>query len=99
MLTDYFSKWVEAAPIPTKEATHIAAFLNKMIIRNGCPQEIISDQGRKFCNKLVDSLEELTDFKHKITNAYHLQSNGLDERFNQTLKSQQQNLVNDHQDD
>ena len=30
---------------------------------------------------------------------YNPQSNGLDERFNQTLKSQLQKLVNDHQDD
>ena len=51
---------------------------------------------REFCNKLVDSLEELTGFRHKITSAYHPQ---LDERFNQTLKHQLQKLVNDHQDD
>ena len=52
-----------------KEATHIAvhvlhAFLYKMILGHGCPQEIVSDQGREFCNKLVDSLEDLTGFKH-----------------------------------
>ena len=57
-LTDYFSKWTEACPVPTKEATHVAAFLYRMIPRHGCPQEIISDQGRELCNKLVDSLEE-----------------------------------------
>ena len=64
-LTDYFSKWAEAAPIlmPTKEAVHVANFLYKMFLRHGCPQEIISDQGREFCNQLVDLLEELTGFK------------------------------------
>ena len=40
----YFSKWAEAEPIPTKEAIHVANFLKKMIMRHGCPQEIISDQ-------------------------------------------------------
>ena len=44
-LTDYFSKWVEAAPMPTKEAKHVAEFLYKMILRHGCPLEIVSDQG------------------------------------------------------
>ena len=44
----------------------------------------------------MDSLEELTCFKYKITSAYHPLSNGLDECFNQT---QLQKLVNDHQDD
>ena len=43
---------------------------------HGCPLEIVSDQGREFCNQLVD-LRYV--FKHKITSAYHPQSNGLDE--------------------
>jgi len=51
-LTDYFSKWAEAMPIPTKEATHVADFLCK-IFRHGCPEEIISDQGREFCNQVI----------------------------------------------
>ena len=75
----------EAEPIPTKEAEDVAVFLYKMILRHGCPSEIVSDQGREFCNHFVDLLEELTGFKHKMTNAYHPQSNGLDECFNQTL--------------
>ena len=28
-LTDYFSKWAEACPIPTKEARHVADFLRR----------------------------------------------------------------------
>ena len=96
-LTDFFSKWVEVTPIPTKEACHIAEFLYKMMLRYGFPEEIISDQGREFCNRLIDRLEQLTGFKHNITSAYHPQSNGLDERFNQTLKVQLQKMVNEHQ--
>lgn len=34
-----------------------------------------------------------------MTSAYHPQSNGLDERLNQTLKASLQRLVNDQQDD
>ena len=82
-----------------QEAKHVAAFLYKMILRHGCPEEIVSDQGREFCNQLIDLLEQLTGFKHKITSAYHPQSNGLDERLNQTLKSKLQQLVNEHMDD
>lgn len=32
ILTDYFSKWVEAAAVPTNEAKHVAAFLFKMFL-------------------------------------------------------------------
>ena len=70
-LTDYFSKWAEAVLIPTKEAHHIALFLYNMTLRHGCPQDIVSDRGREFCNKLVDALEDLTDFKHKIMSTWH----------------------------
>jgi hypothetical protein len=97
-LTDYFSKWAEAAPIPTKEACHVTSFLYQMMLQYGCPEEIVSDQGREFCNRVVDQLEQLTGFKHIITSAYHPQSNGLDERLNQTLKGQLQKMVNDNQD-
>lgn len=98
-LIDYFSKWPEAKAVPTKEAYHVAEFLLKMICRHGCPEEIITDQGREFCNQLMDLLEELTGFKHRVTSAYHPQSNGLDERMNQTFKSKLQVLVNDKMDD
>ena len=98
-LTDYFSKWAEACPIPTKESRHVAGFLYKMFLRHGCSLEIVSDQGREFCNQIVDALEELTGFKHRMTSAYHPQPNGLDERFNQILISQLQKLVNNCQDD
>jgi len=47
----------------------------------------------------MDRLEALTGFKHRVSSAYHPQSNGLDERLNQTLKASLQKLVNDKQDD
>lgn len=47
----------------------------------------------------MDRLEALTGFKHRVTSAYHPQSNGLDERLNQTLKASLQKVVNDKQDD
>ena len=97
-LIDYFLKWLVAAPVPSKEACHVARFLYKTFLQYGCPMEILSDQGREFCNQVIDQLEELTCFRHKITSAYHPQSNGLDERMNQTLKAQLQKLVNAYQD-
>lgn len=64
------------------------------MLRYGCPEEITSNQGLEFCNRLVDLLREL---KHDITSAYHPQSNGLGEWLNQTLKRQLQKMENDHQ--
>jgi len=44
------------------------------------------EEATSFVEDLIDKIEKLTGFKHKITSAYHPQSNDLDERFNQTLK-------------
>ena len=98
-LTDYLSKWSEAEPFPTKDAINVAEFLYCTFLRHGRPADIITDQGREFCNQVVNRLQELTGFRHNVTSAYHPQANGLDEQFNQTLKAQLQRMVNEHQDD
>ena len=51
----------------------------------GCPETLITDQGREFVNELSSELYQITNTDHRITSAYHPQSNGLTERFNQTL--------------
>lgn len=54
--------------------------------RYGCPKSIISDQGREFVNKVNSTLFRLTNTHHKVSSAYHPQTNGLVERFNQTIQ-------------
>ena len=84
-VTDYFSKWPEAKAIPTKEAYQVAEFLYALFMRHGFCPCVISDQGHEFCNRITDCLFQLTGSEHRVTSAYHPQSNGLVERFNQTL--------------
>jgi hypothetical protein len=62
-------------------------------------ETIITDQGREFVNSMNDKLCDLLDIKHKPTSPYHPQANGLDERFNQTLKRALEKLVNTRQND
>ena len=84
-LSDYFSKWPEAAPLPSKEATGVASFLLDTFCRHGWPKVVQSDQGREFVNAINSSLFEMTGVKQCVSSAYHPQTNGLDERLNQTL--------------
>ncbi len=84
--TDYYSKWAEAAALSSKAAVEVAGFLYSLFCRHGVPVLIMSDQGREFVNKLNDELFMLTGVRHYISTAYHPQTNGLDERFNQTLQ-------------
>ena len=86
VVTDYFSKWAEAKAIPSKRTDGVAAFFYELICRFGCPRVVISDQGREFCSALLDSVFALTGADHRITSAYHPQTNGQTERFNGTLQ-------------
>ncbi|KAK4406237.1 hypothetical protein Sango_0630200 [Sesamum angolense] len=55
--TDYFSKWAEAVPLKEVKKEHVADFIRTHIIyRYGVPRYIITDNGKPFCNSLIDKL-------------------------------------------
>ena len=95
--SDYFTKWPEASAIPDKTASTVARF--KLITRHGSPVIIQSDQGREFVNQVNKHLFELTGVEHRISAAYHPQTNGLDERFNQTLVNSLTKMSGDKPDE
>ena len=80
------------------------AFLRLFIYCNfhsrfGCCEVVISDQGREFVNQVKEELFRLTGTEHRVSSAYHPQTNGLTERFNQTLQRTLLKVVNDTQTD
>ena len=66
-VTDYFSKWPEAAPLQDKTAVGVANFLFSLFCRHGWPETIISDQGREFVNA-VSRYTLLYNCMHSIHN-------------------------------
>ena len=50
--TDYFTRWVEAFPIPDKTAKETAQCLVKLFCRHGAPEKVPTDQGREFANEV-----------------------------------------------
>ena len=88
IVADYFTKWVEAYPMPNQEATTVAELLVKQFIcRFGVPPLIHSDQGRNFESELFAEMCQLLGIKKTRTTPYHPQSDGMVERFNCTLES------------
>ena len=99
VFTEYLSRWAEAKPLPNKTAAGVASALIECVIsRFGCPETIISDQGQEFVNTLNEQLCRDLDIRRNLCSAYHPQSNGLTERFNQTLIHQLRKLVNEDMD-
>jgi transposase InsO family protein len=85
-MTDAFTKYVELVALPDKEAlTVTSAVFNRWICRYGLPLEIVTDQGREFCNKMSDELYRLLGTRHQTTTARHPQCNAAAEVCNKTI--------------
>lgn len=65
--------------------------------RYGCTKILISDQGREFDNKVNESLFQCFKTEDRASTAYHPQTNGLVEWYNQTLQWSLVKLVNKEQ--
>ncbi|CAM4653248.1 unnamed protein product [Lepidochelys olivacea] len=48
---DYLSRWVEAFSLRSNSASEVAKGMYKMIVRRGCPQQILTNLGPEFNNK------------------------------------------------
>jgi len=57
----------------------------KIICEYGYPEVLQSDRGTHFVNRVIEELTEKFRIKYWLSSPYHLQTNGLVERFNQTL--------------
>uniref|UniRef100_A0A3B3RAY2 Gypsy retrotransposon integrase-like protein 1 n=1 Tax=Paramormyrops kingsleyae TaxID=1676925 RepID=A0A3B3RAY2_9TELE len=95
VFVDYFSKWVEIVAV--KEATaQVAAsrLLSEVFSRHGAPTHLISDRGSPFVSHLFEKLLTLIGTEHRLTTAYHPQTNAT-ERVNRTLKTAIRAYVDD----
>ena len=74
---DYVSKWVEAIPIHTNDASVAAKFLRSHIFTQfGTPRALITNGGTHLCNKLVDKVLQKYGVWHRTSLAYHPKENG-----------------------
>ena len=88
VVTDLFTKWVEAFPLCSTESTVLATVLvNEIVCRYGVPIVINSDQGANLTSSVIQYLCLLLGMERTRTTAYHPQGNGQVERFNHTLEA------------
>ena len=100
VLSDYFTKWTEAYPIPDQTAQTVAdTIVTKFVSRFGVPRQLHSDQGRNFESALFAEMCKLLGVTKTRTTPYRPQSDGQVERFNRTLLQMLRTLVREAQDD
>ena len=92
---DYVSKWVEAVARATNDSKTVVQFLKKNIFTCfGTPRALISDEGTHFVSKQFGQVLKKYGVKHKISTAYHLQTNRPVELRNREIKQILKKVVN-----
>ena len=87
VICNHATRYPEAIPLKQIDAERIAEELVQIFARVGVPQEILTDQGSNFTSQLLAELYQLLHIHPIRTTPYHPQTDGLVERFNQTLKT------------
>ena len=100
VVTDLFSKWVEAFPLQVTDGLTLTSILmDEMICRYGVPQQLHSDQGSNLNAEVNQKLCHLLGIERTRTTAYHPQGSGQVERFNRTVEAMLAKMVGEHHSD
>ena len=86
VLSDHFTRWQDALPLPDATASTVAQVLEDRVFSYfGLPEQLHSDQGAQFESQLLSELCEKWGIKKTHTTPYHPQANGVVERNNRSL--------------
>uniref|UniRef100_A0A8B9C7G2 Gypsy retrotransposon integrase-like protein 1 n=1 Tax=Anser brachyrhynchus TaxID=132585 RepID=A0A8B9C7G2_9AVES len=95
VISDNFTKWVEAFPARNNTASATAKILVEHVFsRWGVPKEIDSDHGQRFVGEVSKGVCQALGIKQKLHITGHFQKPGSMEGPNQTLKTALRKLVN-----
>ncbi|GJV53390.1 reverse transcriptase domain-containing protein [Tanacetum coccineum] len=78
--------YVEAKALPTNDVRVVVKFLKGLFTRFGVPKALISDRGMHFCNSQLEKALLRYGVTHRISTAYHPQTNGQTEVTNRAIK-------------
>ncbi len=99
VIVDYATRYPEAIPLRKATSKAIAQELFLLCSRVGIPSEILTNQGTPFMSRLMADLCCLLQVRQIKTTVYHPQTDGLVERFNQTLKQMLRRVAADDRRD
>ena len=86
MVSNHFSRWQDALPLPEATAPVVAMALDKRVFSYlGIPEQLHSDHGAQFESQLITKLCQLWRVDKTKTTPYHPQANGVAERNNRGL--------------
>jgi predicted aspartyl protease len=93
-ITDHHTKLVFTRARRHDDAKCTAKILIEYISIFGAPKTILSDRGGAFVNQVVEEICKIFGIARLLTSAYHPQTNGEVERYNQTMVMMLTTFVN-----
>lgn len=86
VVMEYVTRYVIATPLKDLTANTLARkFIKHVIMKEGIPSEILTDQGTNFQSSTMKELCKQLGIHQLRTTAYHPQTDGAVEKFNKTL--------------
>lgn len=86
VVLDCYSRFVYVKPLRQATTASVVKFLeNEVFHRNGCPEIIISDNGKQFVSQLFNEMCESRHIHHMRTPVYHPKANQV-ESTNKNIK-------------
>jgi len=86
VLVDAHSKWPEVYPMKSTTASHTIDVLRKIFAAYGLPEQLVSDNSPQFVSSEFATFLKANAIRHVRCAPYHPASNGLAERFVQSVK-------------
>jgi transposase InsO family protein len=65
----------------------IKLYIDNVFIQFGLPETIISDRGPQFASNVFNGILDAIGVKHRMSTAYHPQTDGQTECYNQELEA------------
>ena len=97
VLTDYFSKWVEAAAYSNITQVQVRKFIWKEIIyRHGFPYKIVIDSGPQFISKQFEAFCEEWQIRLNRSKPRYPQGNGQVKAMSKTIISNLEKKLNEY---
>jgi transposase InsO family protein len=97
---DAYTRYLIAVPLRNKAAITVAsALVERVFLPFGVYRSMISDQGREFCNEILDEVTRLFGIDKVRTTAYRASANGRIERVHRMLNTLMCKVVSENQKD
>jgi hypothetical protein len=87
-------------PLKNKTAITVAtALVEHVFLPHGCCRTMVSDQGREFCNEVLEAVTSILGIRKLRTTAYRPSANGRVERVHRTINNLFSKIISENQKD